>query len=1603
MAGDLTFDVEARNGASDEFGAIAAQLKDLARQLRDLDGKKARTSVSMTGAEKVSGQTDKIRVDVDKLDGRNAKVKVSLDAASSAPIERFSEQLRDLDGKTAKANVELTGADAVKAKVAGILATLKALPSRVAVAVNVDLDKSLGERLAGVTAGVQKLGSVSQSVLPSMSQLRTASQAIVSPGSLPIVERISDAISGKFHAAVDKARVVVDKLHTGTKILEGSLLGLGAVGNATQVIGGLTAALTQLSGVTLLLPGILAGAGAALTTLKVGFASFWDAVNADTPKKFAKATEDMSASAKASVIALRDLKIAMSGVGSIGKPVQTAMFRGIADQINTLNKTYIPVLKTGMTGIATGFNAMGREALIAVGKASSVSQVQTIFTNTSTAVAKMRLTLANAATGFLTLGAAGSAFLPRIGAAIDSAAAKFNSWSQRITSDGSFDRWVNNGITAFKQFGTIIGNIGSIIGSVFGALSASGGGALASFANLTGTVKDFLRSVEGSAALSSFATTVTKAGDALSQVLGAALKAVAPIVTALGPALQTLATSIGEHLSGAITAVTPALTRFAEILSANPEVLANIAKAVEIAAISFGPLVAILGVAGTLLKGLLLARVAAAAIGALGIEGTTAARVIRLLATPLSALRAELPLIAQGFGSLVARLLLFAGPVGAVIVLFSTLYATSSQFRDGMNDIAATIGRVFVKALQDAGSIINSTVALIGSIGSAVNSATSGLQSAGSSIMSVFGPLGRAVSGGLSGLFDVLGKLPGAALAAFAAFKVFGLIAPLFSTASAAVAGFSARMLAFQGASGAATVAATATGAAAGRVAAGLSKVGAALPLIGVALIALGFAYDAIRSKASEAADSVINGSQSMAQAVKMESEQLAQQSRLLPPLFDAKGKFIGLTSRSVQASDFEAEAYANVRAEMENQLKAMGGLDEAKARVAISTKNLADLQASGTASAQQIADATTVLARDQANLASMQQRVEQATKGTTAAMKAQQDQMSAQATSMLGYEASLRQVASAQKAADDAIKNSGANSAEAKDAIGSLAQAQLDAANKAKDLAVQMGATDGGVKAFSTTLASMPRDTAAGKAAFESLGKTMSQTELDMISAAAAATGLKTEVVNLPGGKTVRVVAEADKAKAIQALQQELQNLKDKTVTVNGNAQPLADAVKTVTNQLTSSGATINIDGNTVPAADALSTVLSQIAQGRSFVVIDGQAVPADQALQTFLGKVGTSGGMVTINGETMPAAQALALLLQTANGSTATPTIGANAAPGTAVLEAWKALANGSFGIPQLDANPGLANSVLGLWKSTSDATTGMPNIDAKSGKAEGVLAAWKALANGTTGIPALDSNPALANQILAAWKARSDATTGLPKVIPQVQAGGAEAQLANLARTRYTTIIATVVAGQSGAVPTATGVKRIAGGAIGGIVHPYAAGAVVEHYAAGGVRPLRPMRGDIAQRVPANSWRVIGDRPKGLEYFLPDDSTPRSMKIGAEWAKNRGLALVPRSGMQSPTQLPTGMAGAGGVSIAAARVASSAVRGASSPSLNIGPLIAQNRALLGQLQALTAAVAGGDGYAPQQTALLGQIAAAVKAGAGPAERAQSARYRSTMGALA
>jgi hypothetical protein len=86
----------------------------------------------------------------------------------------------------------------------------------------------------------------------------------------------------------------------------------------------------------------------------------------------------------------------------------------------------------------------------------------------------------------------------------------------------------------------------------------------------------------------------------------------------------------------------------------------------------------------------------------------------------------------------------------------------------------------------------------------------------------------------------------------------------------------------------------------------------------------------------------------------------------------------------------------------------------------------------------------------------------------------------------------------------------------------------------------------------------------------------------------------------------------------------------------------------------------------------------------------------------------------------------------------------------------------------------------------------------------------------------------------------------------------------------------------------------VNTVTGGASGMIVAPMATGGVVE-MAAGG--KLTPMSASMAQIVPPNTWRVIGDRMKGMEAFIPINQSAMSQAILAKTAELMGQMLIPR----------------------------------------------------------------------------------------------------------
>ena len=159
-------------------------------------------------------------------------------------------------------------------------------------------------------------------------------------------------------------------LDKGVDKVSASLLGLGkgvavlgAAHAAVQVIGGVAGAVAQLAPAALLLPGALLGGAAAMGTFKLATAGMGDALKAGLSgdmEKFAEATKDMAPEMQNAAKAVAAFK---PKIDDLKKTVQGNFWQGFNDEITKLGGNYLPVLKTGLGGIATRPGRMGLEAL----------------------------------------------------------------------------------------------------------------------------------------------------------------------------------------------------------------------------------------------------------------------------------------------------------------------------------------------------------------------------------------------------------------------------------------------------------------------------------------------------------------------------------------------------------------------------------------------------------------------------------------------------------------------------------------------------------------------------------------------------------------------------------------------------------------------------------------------------------------------------------------------------------------------------------------------------------------------------------------------------------------------------------------------------------------------------------------------------------------------------------------------------------------------------------------------------------------------------------------------------------------------------------------
>lgn len=373
-----------------------------------------------------------------------------------------------------------------------------------------------------------------------------------------------------------------------------ALLGLviGTVGAAiTALLGGivhlmpwvteLVQAAIAASGALLLIPGAIAIVIAAVSALKIGLQGVGAALKAGLSgdlEAFNKALEKLAPNAAQFVQEVIKIKPAFERVRVA---IQNSLFADLAELLRKMAEVYLPILETGLSGVASKINAVFK----AVGGfflgAQTQADISLIFGNASVAIGNLAQALVPILSILRDVAVVASKLVAELTGRL---VPVFQRWADTIAqmrADGSLEQLILDGLAALKQFVGLAGDLIGILSGIFKAAGA-GGGLFAFFDRLNTLVN----SVSGQAALTEIFNSLAAAATALAPVLIVLLKALVPILEgfsqiaiAFAPGLMILVTELGKALASlapGFIALAPLLEVVAESFQPLADILVDL-------------------------------------------------------------------------------------------------------------------------------------------------------------------------------------------------------------------------------------------------------------------------------------------------------------------------------------------------------------------------------------------------------------------------------------------------------------------------------------------------------------------------------------------------------------------------------------------------------------------------------------------------------------------------------------------------------------------------------------------------------------------------------------------------------------------------------------------------------------------------------------------------------------------------------------------------------------------------------------------------------------------------------------------------------------------
>jgi hypothetical protein len=195
---------------------------------------------------------------------------------------------------------------------------------------------------------------------------------------------------------------------------------------------------------------------------------------------------------------------------------------------------------------------------------------------------------------------------------------------------------------------------------------------------------------------------------------------------------------------------------------------------------------------------------------------------------------------------------------------------------------------------------------------------------------------------------------------------------------------------------------------------------------------------------------------------------------------------------------------------------------------------------------------------------------------------------------------------------------------------------------------------------------------------------------------------------------------------------------------------------------------------------------------------------------------------------------------------------------------------------GVLAIEANTDKATGKTRAAVQFADGSIGVITVDANKDPATGKTLIAVQYANGQRSFMTIDGfNEAAKEKTLQAVR-NADGSTGW--IVVEANTGPAMDAVHNMVRTLSGTVIRLTT--------TASGTSS------GGLIKAQAQGGLLKGFAQGGFTGMTPMSGSMAEFVPKNTQRVIGDNMEVPELFAPLDGSERTRRLLMEAAGHEGL---------------------------------------------------------------------------------------------------------------